>query len=162
RSPVVQFPHQGMTTVVCLALTVASWVTDVASLIGTALGYGLTTTRDLAMEAHGLHSGHTLPRHRWIAYEAMLGRPPESRVLSHFSPLEDHSRSPFLPSSGQWHDDLVFVWLRESDDLLRDWAQDGPNRKPIDAIIEDRQRISDFASSVPHPSRVITLDVSLQ
>lgn len=121
RSPLVRFPHRDVVSIVCLALTVDSWVNDVASLIGTALGYGLTTTRDLAMEAYGLHSGATLTDHRRIAYETKLERPPEGRVLSHHAPLGRPPRSPFLPPSRRWREDVIFVWLRESDDLLRQW-----------------------------------------
>jgi transcriptional regulator with XRE-family HTH domain len=162
RSPLVRLPHPGAASVVCLALTVDSWVNDVASLIGTALGYGLTTTRDLAMEAYGLHYGATLAHHRQIAYEAKLERPPQSRVLSHHAPLGRPPCSPFLPASGRWREDVIFVWLRESDDLLRQWLTRATAEGTFEGLIEDRGRIDDYAAAVPNPDRVIALDVRQQ
>lgn len=167
RSPLVRLPHPGVTSIVCLALTVDSWVNDVASLMGTALGYGLTTTRDLAMEAYGLHHGIALDDHRRIAYEVKLERPPQSRVLSHHAPLGRPPRNPFLPPSERWREDIIFVWLRESDNLLEQWlARDTTARDTtegsIEDLTEDRRRIDDYAAAVPNPDRVIALPVEKQ
>jgi transcriptional regulator with XRE-family HTH domain len=162
RSPITRLPHTGVVSVVCVALTVDSWVNDVASLIGTALGYGMTTTRDLAMEAYGLHAGIALAEHRRIAYNAKLERPPEGRVLSHHAALERPSRNLFLPASGRWRDDVVFVRLRESDDLLQQWLARDTARGTLEEFSEDRVRIDEYIAKLPNPSQVIVLDVKRQ
>jgi transcriptional regulator with XRE-family HTH domain len=162
RSPLVPLPHPGVTSVVCFALTVDSWVNDVASLIGTALGYGLTTTRDLTMETYGLRFGRTTGRHRQAVYEVLLERPPEARVLSHFARLSSPPRSPFLPPSGRWQENVIFVWLRESDELLQQWLRRGYAQATIDDLVRDRQGIDEYAADVPNPAQVITLDISQQ
>jgi hypothetical protein len=162
RSPLVQLHHPGVASVICLALTLDSWVNDVASLLATALGYGLTLTRDLAMETYGLRAGHTTSRHRQIAYETIRDRLPESRVLSHYARLDNSPRSPFTSPSHHWDNDVIYVWLREDDDVLQEWIDRDYPEGTLEHLIIHRQTVDDFASQVPNPAQVITLDISRQ
>jgi hypothetical protein len=162
RSPLVQLHHPGTASVICLALTLDSWVNDVASLLATVLGYGLTLTRDLAMETYGLRAGHTTSHHRQIAYETVRDRLPESRVLSHYARLGTPPRSPFISPSHQWDKDVIYVWLREGDDVLQEWVDRGYPEVTLEHLITHRLALDDFATRVPNPAQVITLDISRQ
>ncbi len=160
RSPLVSLPYSGLSSLCCFALTVDSWVNDVGSLIATALGYGLTTTRDLAMEAYGLHSGATLADHRRAAHETRLERPPERRVWTHHAPLGQPQSDPLQAGSGVWRNDVCFVWLRESDELLQRFV----DRKQLPgltlkALQEDRDRVDALITQLPNPPQVIIVDV---
>jgi len=159
KSPVVQLPHSGLVSVACVALVVDSWVNDVASLLATALGYGLTTTRDLAMEAYGRHSGASLPEHRRVVHEAKLERPPQRRVWSHHASVGDARGNPFVPRSGRWRSDLIFVRLRESDALLEGWVRRDKARGSLDHYVADRSFVDECIVNLRNPSQVINLEV---
>ncbi len=49
-SPTIRKPHPGFTSLNFASLTVSSWVNEAASLVAFAIGYGQSTTRDMAMD----------------------------------------------------------------------------------------------------------------
>lgn len=95
RDPVVQSPWPGLPGGLCfIAVTSDSWVTDIADLTALMIGYGLTTTTDLAMEIFG-QAGVAAPR-RWRYHEQLLRDPPRRDVWVHHGtiPRTDTRRSP--------------------------------------------------------------------
>ncbi len=159
RNPIVERPYRRITSLGFVALTASSWVNDVASLVATALGYGLTTTRDLAMEAHGLTSGVTLGSQRRTAHHRLLERPPEAGAWSHHAPLGRVPESPFVARSGLWRQDVAFVWIRESDELLQRWVDNDPSRGDVATLIADRAHIDEFVADVPNRRQILTYQV---
>ncbi|MFY1649270.1 hypothetical protein ACN27J_33095 [Solwaraspora sp. WMMB762] len=100
----------------------------------------------------------TRAEHRLAAYDAKLQRPPECRVLSHHTPLPGSLRSPFMPMSGRWPENVVFVWLREDDGLLRQWLERPTSEFTFDRLASDRAAIDQYAQAAAEPERIITVD----
>lgn len=157
-SPIVQLPHAGVVSVSCVSLIVDSWVNDVASLLAAALGYGLTTTRDLAMEAYGLHSGVTRGEHRRTVHAVKLERPPQQRVWSHHAALGVPPQNPFVPRSGRWREDVIFIRLRESDALLQRYLGRRLGHT-LDELRADRALVDEYTRNLRNPSQIITYEV---
>jgi len=158
RGAVVSSPHPGITSVACVALTVDSWINDIASLLAVCIGYGLTTTRDLAMEAYGLHSGATLPEHRRAAHSALLQRPPETRVWSHHAPLGIPVMDPLLPPFGRWRDDVLYVWMRESDEVLQQWLERPQSPGTLNDLVADRDHVDALVAALNSP-QIVSVEV---
>lgn len=161
RSPYVGAPWPGLSSVACLALTVDSWVSDVASLIALSLGFGLTTTRDLAMEVYGLTAGATLPEQRRQAHGHLLNQPPDCRVWSHHAPLD--GSNPFESElDPQPSDGLHFVWFRESDRVFKRWLERGHAGTTLSDLQRDRARVDALLETAgkSHSTLVIDVDYS--
>lgn len=162
-SPKVPARYPNLASIAFTSLTVDSWVNDVASLSALAIGYGLTTTRDLAMEASGLTAQRTRPEDRMTAHRARLARTPNKRVWSHHSPLGSSSPEDlFLPPNGAAPRDVLHVRLRESDALLQLHAE-RPEAAPVTAeqLVADRARIDEVLDANKRLPRVLTIDVDM-
>jgi hypothetical protein len=55
----------------------------------------------------------------------------EVLVLSHYARLGNPPRSPFISRSHQWDDDVIYVWLRESDDVLQECLLSGSRSRMV-------------------------------
>ena len=166
-SPAVSTAHPRLRSVAFTALTVDSWVNVVASLTALALGYGLTTTRDLAMETFGLPAGATSPEsatrpeHRTVVHRELLRRAPSKRVWSHHAPLAHPRTSTFTSPREPWRTDVVHIWLRESDALLEQWLTTRGDDHQLDALRQDREFLTNQIRDLPNPNQVVSLDVQL-
>lgn len=137
-SPRRRTTHPGAVAALCYALTVESWVNDVASLLATAIGYGLSTTRDLAMEVTGVSAGSTSTAARNLAHSAFLRQPPKRRVWSHHAVPTEQVSDPFATR----RDDVPIVWIREDDVLLEQFAR-RPGSEPIEFLKEGRDALDE-------------------
>lgn len=148
-SPRRQAAHPGIPSVHCFALTVESWVNDVASLLATSLGYGQTTTRDLAMEVTGVTAHSTSPESRNAAQRSLLARPPLRRVWSHHAvPAMD------LDPFDTIRSDIPQIWLREDDELLEQHAHKSP-LVSLDDLLRARERVDDLVRRQSRDVQVI-------
>lgn len=152
-SPFVRSPHPGFQSIFCYATVIDSWVNDVASLLATALGYGLTTTRDLAMEANGSPLTPLWNASKSQAHSYLLQEPPRRRVWSHYGPVDGDCPNPFAARPG-----VSCVWVRESDELLA-YASE-LRRVPEKNMLRDRDRSEALAARVPS-NMLIVVDAEL-
>lgn len=115
RAPLRTQEHPEIRSMGVVATTVHAWGNDLAGLLARAIGYGASTTRDLAIEVNGLDSLIPEPRFRAEQHAYLLASPPARRVWSHalLQPLK--GTDPFAVERG----DVPMVWLRESDEVLR-------------------------------------------
>lgn len=114
-SPQVSRPHPRLRSVAVTSVTGQAQPDMVAALIALSLGYGLTTTNNLAMTELGFHPAAALPRERWSIHSRLLHEPPKRRTWSHYGMLDEEPlfRSDKVPGH------TFVVWLRESDALLQ-------------------------------------------
>ncbi|MBW9110166.1 hypothetical protein [Microbacterium ureisolvens] len=118
RSAVAAVPWEGLRSLAFVATSQTSWVKNVASLVALALGYGFTTTSDVAMAATGRAIDRTTHTARASAHRFLISRLPERRIWAHYGlPDEDdrgfgHHRRPDPATAPR------FVFLDESDDRL--------------------------------------------
>jgi len=120
-SPIRRTQHPGVASINCYAISVESWVNDIANLVALALGYGLSTTRDIAMEVTGIDLASTRPEARRAAHAHFLAAPPLRRVWSHHAPPSNDQPDPFMTARR----DVFHAWIREDDELLERAAARG-------------------------------------
>ncbi|WP_152365216.1 helix-turn-helix domain-containing protein [Microlunatus speluncae] len=117
KSPVVPSAKPELLTIAFTATTVDSWVNDVASLTALLIGYGFTSTRDMAVEITGTTSHSDASRAK--IHERYLREIPRRRVWSH---VTGTGPTPFADAAKVVNDQVFRVHLAESEDLLRDSA----------------------------------------
>lgn len=151
KPPYRKQPFDGLDAVFCYALTIDTWVNDVASLLATSLGYGLTTTRDLAFEVVEDLDQEQLLAERRKAHDTLLARPPRRRVWTHHCPPTSDSIDLFPLKEPT----IASFWLRESDGLLQHAAR--KQHYDIHELRAARTRIDEYLRQ--RPDRVVILDV---
>lgn len=154
RAPVVTAPWDGLRALCVLATTRGSWVNDVASLLGLGLGYGLTTTANLAMTMTGRTPGSTSDHDRLLSHEGLLRHLPRRRVWSHWG-MPSESSEMFGDTGLPRGESAKFIYLDESDELLESAANG-------DADLEQRLRAGRdvYRSAIGHfpPEQILRLD----
>jgi transcriptional regulator with XRE-family HTH domain len=121
-------PIKDLPSVAVVALTVQSWVMDIAGFLARFLNYGLLTTRGICSETYGgsvvaeWKEEDDKARRREI-HTALLANPQARYVWGHFA-LRDAPRALF-PDESNWPEKLTCVWIRESDEVLRQTAMPG-------------------------------------
>ena len=141
KSPVVPTAKPELLTMAFTATTVDSWVNDVASLIGLLIGYGLSTTRDMAIEITGTTSHSDIDRA--AIHERFLRETPRRRVWSHFTGI---GPAPFTDAAGRVNNQVFHVHLVESDELL-DYSARWRDRN-LGKLRESSRRAQDQAGLV--------------
>ena len=149
-SPHRRSAHPGAASVLCYALTVDSWVNDIASLLALALGYGLTTTRDLAMEVTRTPLGKSRTESLSHAHSALLAHPPGRRVWSHHAPAGIPCPDPFAVNKR----DVPVVWVRETDALLEQHC--AQRHLSLDEALRHRNSLDSLAAE--HGGRILRID----
>jgi hypothetical protein len=132
-SPIVTKPHLGLGSVGFASLTSLSGVNDVASIVAKVIGYGLSTTRSLAAATTGMGQPVHALIHRQTAHSNFISRPPKKRCWSHHGIVPKGWTHPF-DSDGE-ESDTAFVWLSESDSLLRRAAAEQPDHIESEEIL---------------------------
>jgi len=114
-SPQVSRPYPRLRSLAVTSVTGQAQPDMVAALMALSLGYGLTTTNNLAMTELGYHPAAALPGERWSIHRRLLHEPPKRRTWSHYGMLDEEPlfRSDRVPGH------TFAVWLRESDALLQ-------------------------------------------
>ncbi|KJL29234.1 hypothetical protein RS83_01861 [Microbacterium oxydans] len=153
RDAVLSVPWQGLRSLAFVATTQTSWVKNVASLVSLALGYGLTTTSDIAMAESGHAIDETSHAAREQAHNFLLHRLPARRAWAHYG-----VPSPSSSLFGTWRAGRSphFVFLDETDELLADAPLEGS----VHDLQEARSRARDEA--LLSPTHILTLPCELR
>ncbi|MFE4542413.1 hypothetical protein [Arthrobacter sp. NPDC056727] len=160
-APTIRAEHPGFSTINFYSQTVDSWVNDVASLTATVLGYGLTTTRDLAMEYYGIFGDQILGEHREPMHRWLLDRPLRRRVSSHYGPISNKGPTPFANSADEFNGHTFHVWLQEDESLLQEWFDFAP-REPhitVSGMLDDQKFLTEKVRTMGLGDALITLPV---
>lgn len=147
KSPVVPDPKPELLTIAFTATTVDSWVSDVASLTALLIGYGLSLTRDMAIEITG--TAHHRDEDRAMIHDRYLREVPRRRVWSHYTVT---GPPPFVNSRGGVNDQVFHVHLVESEELLRFSA--GKRDRDLGELRECSRAARDQADSL-RPDRLL-------
>lgn len=153
RDPIAVSPWPGLNSLCFVSVSVQSWANDVAALVAFALGYGLTSTRDLALDIYGLAYGAAQDGARWSVHQQLLLDPPRRRVWSHSGPIDDFQR-PYGLQPRSTVPGTLFVLVEEDDALLHMAAE----RRGVHAshLIAARENYRRWAEEVPE-GRLIRL-----
>lgn len=121
RSPTVPRPWPGLDSIACYAIGDDVWAHDVGALLAMVVGYGLTTTRDLAVDMEGVMESADQRRERQAiamaaAHESIAADPSSRRVWTHHGAVTTPAQV-FAPATRADRPGGV-VWLRETDDHL--------------------------------------------
>ncbi|WP_420879082.1 hypothetical protein [Rhodococcus sp. (in: high G+C Gram-positive bacteria)] len=126
RSPVQLWEKAGIHSVAVVSLTLGPWTADVAALVARLLGYGFNSTTVLA-QAHrpngAIPTEEEAADYRSRVHRELIARPWHRYVWAHACDRTEPGL--FLPKGDS---DTCFVWLRESDELLRNLAGDNEGR----------------------------------
>jgi hypothetical protein len=141
--PHVRMPHPALPSLCVYGINIDSGANEVAKLVSVALGYGLTLTRDEAMEQTGvarwLGATEWVPRAR--AHQSHLENPPRAVVWSHHAPpREGVNPDPF----GGGMDAPIF-WLREDDALFESYCARW-NLADVDRLKAFREQLNELAT----------------
>lgn len=130
RSSIVHRAHVPLPAIAITSVTTTAWPDDIGDLVALVLGYGFTTTRELARElvadpyaAEGVR--------RDIHDNFLCAATPTRRVWTHHGtalPADDNELSPFRDSLGRVTPGVVQVLLVEDDALLTHAANNPPGR----------------------------------
>lgn len=112
RAPMVTSSWPMLSSVGCISLSKSAWVHDFGSLLALAIGYGATTTRDLALEITGALNNRDSAA--TLVADRLVQRAPGRRVWSHEGDIP-HGLVAGLPSE---RPDSALIWLRERGELL--------------------------------------------
>lgn len=132
RDPVVAAPWHGLRSLCVVATTQTSWVKNVASLIGLALGYGLTTTPDLAMTMTGESLDDTTHLARDASHRGLLEQPPRRRIWAHYG-IRESDVGVFGTADRRVEESTRFILLDESDGQLARASNEGTLEQLIGA-----------------------------
>lgn len=139
RPGIVHRPHDGVPAVVVTSVTTTPWTDDVGALVAMVLGYGFTTTRELARELvkDPYRSDHL---RNDIHDNFLSAATPTRRVWSHHGSIlsGDNPYAPFRDAQGRVTNQLVQICLVEDDASLLHTAQFPPGRlgggRPVDEV----------------------------
>lgn len=162
RGPQIQHPHPGFPAIAFTATVSSSWVENLASLVALVLGYGFSSTTDLSRQVDepSRYTPKTEVRNR--VHSQLLRDPGDRRVWAHASKFDaTHPGSPWAPSPGTTHPDLVHVHLVEDDDLLDATEADRRNVRTFGPGDKEQWKHARDAAlrNAPRSERVLLLSV---
>lgn len=137
RTGVVHRPHDGLPALSITSATTTPWPDDIADLVAMVLGYGFTTTRELARELVKDPYRADMLRHE-IHDSFLSAATPLRRVWTHHGAImpEGKPNTPFRDSLGRVTCQLVQICLVEDDESLRHSAEHPPG-----LVSEDRPAV---------------------
>lgn len=165
RGPRVQQAHAGFPAIAISATVSNSWAGYVASFIAYALGYGLTSTTDVARHASEpmLFNPQTQPRN--LVHDGLLRQPGERRVWYHAAKVDtENPMSPWMPPGSQAARGILHVRLVEDDELFESTAADrrrqpGFGRDATNSVADWRRSRDAALKSMPQNDWHLRLDV---
>lgn len=144
-APLVEKPYLGAPSISLSSITNASWVNDVASLLALIIGYGLSTTRDLAMDIGDLSPEAITNQQTLMVHGRWLQNPPQRRCWSHHSTLTREWDNPFSYPGKPQAQGVLHIWIEEDDALLHRWATftppNGLSRPSVMTLIAEKKHI---------------------
>lgn len=124
RTSEVHRPHAGLPAIAITSVTTTPWPDEVGDLIAMVLGYGFTTTRELARELV-CDPYAAEPLRADIHDNLLYAATPLRRVWTHHGavvpPANDHA--PFGDAQGRATSQLLHFYVREDDASLRHAAE---------------------------------------
>lgn len=155
RSPTVPRAWPGLDSIACYAIGEDVWAHDVGAMLAMVLGYGLTTTRDLAVDMEGVMQ--TEARRRELqavamteAHASIAAEPRSRRVWTHHGAVVVPASVFTLATRA--HRPGGVVWLRETDAHLAAIAD-----RAAAARIEAQRSALD--ATVPADDRLVVIPV---
>jgi hypothetical protein len=142
--PSVRRPHPSTPSACIYGINIDSGVNEVAKLVSVALGYGLTLTRDEAMELMGIPAwlGATEWEPRARAHQNHLEDPPSAVIWAHHAPpLVGANPDVFAVASTS----VPIFWLRESEALFHRYCTRWP-QAAVDHLLKVRSRLDSIAN----------------
>lgn len=138
-----------------VSLSLATWSMDVAGFLARMLNYGLLTARGISTETFGSRGVAGTPREEEIVrrrdlHLAWIEHPESRHVWGHF----DSAATPenlFPDTKSPWPERLTFVWVRETDNLLKTLPDGG------EKVARARAACDQYVKQ-PGQNRVITVD----
>lgn len=129
RTSAVHRPHVGLPAIAITSVTTTPWPDDVGDITAMVLGYGFTTTRELARELVS-DPYAAEPLRADIHDNFLYAATPLRRVWTHHGavlpPANDHA--PFGDAQGRATNQLVHFYVREDDASLRHAAENPAGR----------------------------------
>lgn len=162
RPAMVPRAHAGFPAIAFSATVSSSWVGNLASLVGMVLGYGTSSTTDMARQI-GPDSRFTpSTQTRAMIHNELLKDPGERFVWAHAAKFDPkYSPAPWHPISGATHPNLIHVRLVEDDELLDATAADrGANSIFVPSDLRDWKASRDRAvETAPDNERTLLIRV---
>lgn len=165
RGPRIQQPHRGFSAVVVSATISNTWVGYLASMVAYALGYGLTSTTDVARRGEAPTCFNPSTESRNFVHDGLLRQPGERRVWFHAAKTDPGNElNPWQPCGATAAECILHVRLVEADELLESTAEDR-RRQPgfLDTdpdAVQDWRRSRDAAlTSMPQDEWHLALTV---
>lgn len=127
-TPGTTTPIRKQGSVAVVALTVQSWAMDTAGFLARMLNYGFMSSRALVTETHGYRMLPISDTERGLRndlHASMVTHPETRYVWGHYN-LEDTDPEVLFPNRAHWPDTLTWVWVYETDDLLKNVFPDNP------------------------------------
>jgi transcriptional regulator with XRE-family HTH domain len=152
RDPITTSPWPGLGALCFLAVTVDSWVNDVAALVAFAIGYGLTSTRDLTLDIYGLTTGEARAGQMWSVHRGLLSDPPRRRIWSHFGVPSSVSHQYVRNDQFQRGHSVTYVFVEEDDAMLA--ARAARYGQELSALALARDTLRRSIESLP-PEQVV-------
>lgn len=124
RLPRIPHPHLGLPAVVVSSTVANTWLGYVAGMLAFVLGYGLTSTTDLARGLNPSPTFNPSTDERNLMHDGLLRSPGERRVWFHAAKVDpDNPANPWAPRDAPCAPQLLHVRLVEDNDLLHSTAQ---------------------------------------
>lgn len=125
RRPRIKHAHAGFPAIAVSATVSNTWLGYMASMISLVLGYGLTSTTDIARHFQRVPTFNPDTESRNLVHNDLLRHPGEARVWYHAAKVDPrNSASPFDPRDGNLNTHVLHVRLVEDDALLESTARD--------------------------------------
>lgn len=146
--PSLRAPYPSVPSVCIYGINIDSGANEVAKLVSVALGYGLTLTRDEAMEQMGIPAwlGATEWEPRARAHQNHLDDPPPAVVWAHHAPPLDGVNTDVF---GTTDANVPIFWLRESDSLFRKYCLRWPQAS-MESLLQFRTELDQLATLNPN------------
>ncbi|MHA3724049.1 hypothetical protein ACXR2T_09245 [Leucobacter sp. HY1910] len=148
--PRVRLPHPKVHSAAVYGINLDSGANEVAKLVSVALGYGLTLTRDEAIELMGIPAwlGATEWEPRSRAHQSHLDAPPPAVVWAHHAP--PHSKANIDPFKIT-RSDVPIYWLRESTALFKEYCERW-DLATVEKLTAHRRHVEELALTHRHVS----------
>lgn len=118
-APVRPSVHKHLPFVAVVSGTWAPWTVEVAAFLARVIGYGLTSTRALSRSGFGMSNPAEAAKYRTRVHRDLLQHPHPRYVWGHFD-INDNPGDFFPGESTPPIEGMEIVWLRESDELVRE------------------------------------------
>lgn len=144
--------HPGFSSVLVLATTIRSWVPVFSRRLAELLGFGLTSSLDLAAVVHSRPTDDVESEHRADAAFHLIRNPPALHVAYHHESVSIRSTRTLEALRGATLDNTLVIWLSESDRLLKlaelNRAGGGSLPGDFERMVKHREDVSDFMTGL--------------